>query len=184
MGRLSILSSELSGQPAQSLAQGTSRLAKPSAVTATSSQSAMERYQTFSALVCPFCTRKFNEKAYQRHVDYCKSKAEEKAREERFRSRNSSAQKQNSALGLSETARKPQPSSKIPTLSRSGSSTSFNSNLSSRRDGSNSSRGNIHSKRYDAKQLLKNQQNAGTIKPKQISFKINSESVVNKVDKA
>ena len=89
MGRISILSSELSGQAAQTLAQ-TSRLAKPSTLQPLQNQSAMERYQTLAALVCPFCTRKFNEKAYQRHVDYCKSKAEEKAREERFRSRNSS----------------------------------------------------------------------------------------------
>lgn len=136
-------------------------------------------------MVCPFCTRKFNQKAYQRHVDYCKSKAEEKAREERFRSRNSSQRKlsgtEASGLGIQGS------NSKIPTLSRSGSSTSFNSNLSSykaSREGSTSSRirtkssvTNIHSKRYDAKQLLKNQQNAGTIRPKQISFKINSGSV-------
>jgi hypothetical protein len=90
---------------------------------------------------CEHCQRKFNDKAYSRHVEYCSKKAEEKAREERFRSKGRNGN-----------------------LSRAGSCTSFNSSISvgatstRSRQGSVSSSGNINSKRYDAKASLIKQQ--------------------------
>ena len=95
---------------------------------------------------CPHCARKFNSKAYQRHVDHCKSKLDQKVREERLSTiRTNSLQK---SLAAGEPAFK----SKIPQLSRSGSQSSFNSNYSAKslggssnkvRDGSTSSRGEV-----------------------------------------
>lgn len=35
-----------------------------------------ERSQKFSSILCPYCNRKFSEKAGSRHIAYCKEKAE------------------------------------------------------------------------------------------------------------
>lgn len=118
---------------------------------------AMEKAVGFANLQCEFCQRKFNDKAYERHVDYCKKKAEEKALAEKMRSRNSSVN-----------------SSRLH--GRAPSQTSFISkNSATSRDNSvSSSRLYNRAKKYDPKEALQKQQQAGTIKPKQISFKLDS----------
>ena len=45
-------------------------------------ESIVEKSKQFSSLECPYCLRKFSQKAAQRHIDYCKQKYLEKKREE------------------------------------------------------------------------------------------------------
>ena len=49
---------------------------KPDNRPGTATVSIYERSQKFSHIQCPYCNRKFSEKAGSRHIAYCKEKAE------------------------------------------------------------------------------------------------------------